>query len=79
MRTAWPRPARSTSVSKPRTSPADPLLDDSLFLAARWQSAGAPVQLDVVAAAMHGFTLFPLTVTERELVRQRDFLATAGL
>jgi acetyl esterase len=55
----------------------DPLLDDSLFLAARWQSAGAPVHLGVVAGAMHGFTLFPLTVTERELVRQHDFLTTA--
>ncbi|GAA4547025.1 alpha/beta hydrolase [Amycolatopsis samaneae] len=56
----------------------DPLLDDSLFLAARWQAAGAPVRLDVVAGAMHGFTLFPLTVTERELKRAQDFLATAG-
>lgn len=37
----------------------DPLLDDSLFLAQRWQAAGAPVQLGVVAGAMHGFTLFP--------------------
>ncbi|KUL50131.1 alpha/beta hydrolase [Streptomyces sp. NRRL F-4489] len=55
----------------------DPLLDDSLFLAARWQAAGAPVRLGVVAGAMHGFTLFPLTVTERELRRQRDFLAGA--
>ncbi|MFF4213205.1 alpha/beta hydrolase [Streptomyces sp. NPDC001796] len=55
----------------------DPLLDDSLFLAARWQAAGAPVQLAVVAGAMHGFTLFPLTVTERELRRERDFLASA--
>ncbi|MET8135752.1 alpha/beta hydrolase [Streptomyces sp. NPDC005251] len=56
----------------------DPLLDDSLFLAQRWQAAGAPVQLGVVAGAMHGFTLFPLTVTERELRRERDFLSTAG-
>ena len=56
----------------------DPLLDDSLFLAERWQAAGAPVQLGVVAGAMHGFTLFPLTITERELQRERDFLATAG-
>ncbi|MFJ9854516.1 alpha/beta hydrolase [Streptomyces sp. NPDC101150] len=56
----------------------DPLLDDSLFLAQRWQAAGAPVQLGVVAGAMHGFTLFPLTVTERELRRQRDFLSTTG-
>ncbi|MFI9061200.1 alpha/beta hydrolase [Streptomyces sp. NPDC053429] len=55
----------------------DPLLDDSLFLAARWQAAGAPVRLGVVAGAMHGFTLFPLTITERELRRERDFLATA--
>ena len=56
----------------------DPLLDDSLFLAGRWQAAGAPVQLGVIAGAMHGFTLFPLTVTERELRRQRHFLSTAG-
>ncbi len=55
----------------------DPLLDDSLFLAARWQAAGTPVQLGVVAGAMHGFTLFPLTITERELRRERDFLASA--
>ncbi len=55
----------------------DPLLDDSLFLARRWESAGAPVRLDVIAGAMHGFTLFPLTITEREQRRERDFLATA--
>ncbi|MFF2902039.1 alpha/beta hydrolase [Streptomyces sp. NPDC057966] len=54
----------------------DPLLDDSLFLAQRWQAAGAPAQLGVVAGAMHGFTLFPLTITERELRRERDFLAS---
>ncbi|RKN44013.1 alpha/beta hydrolase [Streptomyces hoynatensis] len=56
----------------------DPLLDDSLFLAGRWERAGAPVRLSVVAGAMHGFTLLPLTVTERELRREREFLATAG-
>ncbi|MFF9815044.1 alpha/beta hydrolase [Streptomyces sp. NPDC014006] len=56
----------------------DPLLDDSLFLAARWRAAGAPVRLGVVAGAMHGFTLFPLTVTEREQRREQDFLAAAG-
>ncbi|WBP88959.1 alpha/beta hydrolase [Kitasatospora cathayae] len=56
----------------------DPLLDDSRFLAQRWRAAGAPVRLDVVAGAMHGFTLFPLTVTEREHRRERDFLVAAG-
>ncbi|MFF9277990.1 alpha/beta hydrolase [Streptomyces griseosporeus] len=55
----------------------DPLLDDSLFLAQRWRTAGAPVRLDVVAGAMHGFTLFPSTVTAREQRRERDFLAGA--
>ncbi|MDC0770910.1 alpha/beta hydrolase [Streptomyces sp. HD] len=57
----------------------DPLRDDSLFLAQRWQAAGAPVQLGVVAGAMHGFTLFPLTIAEREQHRERDFLSTTGL
>ncbi|MCC9308250.1 alpha/beta hydrolase [Kitasatospora sp. RB6PN24] len=56
----------------------DPLLDDSLFLAARWRAAGAPVQLGIVAGAMHGFTLFPLTITEREQQRELDFLVGAG-
>ncbi|MEU6273954.1 alpha/beta hydrolase [Streptomyces populi] len=56
----------------------DPLLDDSLFLARRWRAAGAPARLGVVAGAMHGFTLFPLTVTEREQRRAWDFLSTAG-
>ncbi|MFC9926885.1 alpha/beta hydrolase [Streptomyces sp. NPDC127190] len=55
----------------------DPLLDDSLFLAQRWQAAGAAVQLDVVAGAMHGFTLFPSAITAREQQRERDFLADA--
>ncbi|MEV7176078.1 alpha/beta hydrolase [Kitasatospora sp. NPDC093679] len=55
----------------------DPLLDDSLFLAARWRAAGGRAHLGVVAGAMHGFTLFPLTATEREVRRERDFLAAA--
>jgi acetyl esterase/lipase len=50
----------------------DPLLDDSLRLAERWP---APVELHVVAGAPHGFTLYPLTITERELRREREFLA----
>ncbi|CAM5715920.1 hypothetical protein SALBM311S_04353 [Streptomyces alboniger] len=35
------------------------------------------MQLGVVAGAMHGFTLFPLTITDRELGREQKFLATA--
>jgi acetyl esterase/lipase len=54
----------------------DLLLDDSIALAERWP---APVQLTVVAGAMHGFTLYPLTITEREFRREREFLAGSGL
>ncbi|MEU0884450.1 alpha/beta hydrolase fold domain-containing protein [Lentzea sp. NPDC005914] len=54
----------------------DPLLEDSLSLARRWQ---APVELSVVAGALHGFTLYPQTITERELRREREFLAGSGL
>jgi acetyl esterase/lipase len=54
----------------------DPLLDDSVALAGRWR---APVEFSVVAGAAHGFTLHPLTITERERRRERDFLAGSGL
>ncbi|MGW4696501.1 alpha/beta hydrolase [Kitasatospora cineracea] len=56
----------------------DPLLDDSVLLARRWREAGGTARLDVVAGAMHGFTLYPLTVTDRERHREREFLAAAG-
>ncbi|MBM7856878.1 alpha/beta hydrolase [Lentzea nigeriaca] len=54
----------------------DPLLDDSVALAGRWQ---APVEFGVVAGAMHGFTLHPLTITERDRRREQDFLAGSVL
>jgi acetyl esterase/lipase len=37
----------------------DPLLDDSLFMAARWESAGAPAELLVYPESVHGFIAFP--------------------
>ncbi|WP_242909813.1 alpha/beta hydrolase [Actinomadura terrae] len=55
----------------------DPLLDDSLFMAARWRAAGNATELEVVAEAMHGFASFPLTVARRERGRQADYLARA--
>jgi acetyl esterase len=55
----------------------DPLLDDTLFMAARWRAAGNETALEVVAEAAHGFLQFPLTVTERELVAQEEYLAKA--
>jgi acetyl esterase len=55
----------------------DPLLDDTLFMAARWAAAGNEAVLEVVAEAAHGFVQFPLTVAERELAAQEEYLAKA--
>jgi acetyl esterase len=55
----------------------DPLLDDSLFMAARWRAAGNDATLEVIDEAAHGFLHFPLEITERELTRQEEYLAKA--
>jgi acetyl esterase len=55
----------------------DPLLDDTLFMAARWEAAGNEAVLEVVAEAAHGFVQFPLKVAERELAAQEEYIAKA--
>jgi acetyl esterase/lipase len=52
----------------------DPLLDDTLFMAARWAAAGNDTIWDVVAEAVHGFTAFPITAAARELTRQAEYV-----
>jgi acetyl esterase/lipase len=42
----------------------DPLLDDSLFLAARWSQAGLDADLRVYPEAVHGFIAFPLGIAQ---------------
>ncbi|MBO2454148.1 alpha/beta hydrolase [Actinomadura barringtoniae] len=56
---------------------ADPLLDDSLFMAARWRAAGNAAELEIVAEAVHGFTAYPLTISKRELDKQAEFIGRA--
>ena len=41
----------------------DPLLDDSLFMAARWDAAGNDAELLVYPDAVHGFNGFPLGIS----------------
>lgn len=53
----------------------DPLLDDTLFMAARWEAAGNDATLAVIADAPHGFLPFPLEVSERELRAQEEFVS----
>jgi acetyl esterase len=40
----------------------DPLLDDSLFMAARWESAGNEAELRVYEDGVHGFNAFPIAL-----------------
>jgi acetyl esterase len=55
----------------------DPLLDDSLFMAARWSVAGAPAELRVWPEAIHGFTAYPLAMARAANAAQHAFLAAA--
>ena len=55
----------------------DPLLDDSLFMAARWRAAGSEAELRVYAEAVHGFNLFPLETARRANDEQHAFLRAA--
>jgi acetyl esterase len=52
----------------------DPLLDDNLFMAARWEAAGNESSLLVYPDAVHGFTLFPIQVAAQATRAQADFL-----
>lgn len=52
----------------------DPLLDDSLFMAARWEAAGNETHLLVYPEAVHGFTAFPIHVADQANQARIDFL-----
>lgn len=38
----------------------EPLLDDSVFMAAKWQQAGNVTELSIVDGACHAFTIIPM-------------------
>jgi acetyl esterase len=52
----------------------DPLLDDSLFMEARWRLAGATTALRVWPEAIHGFTAFPIAVSVAAREEMHAFL-----
>lgn len=59
---------------------ADPLLDDTLFMEARWRAAGHATELRVWDEAPHGFVSLPMTVGRAALAAEHDFLTrTLGL
>lgn len=55
---------------------ADPLLDDTLFMAARWRAAGAGATLAVAPGGVHAFDQFDLQIAREAQRRQEAFVAT---
>ena len=55
----------------------DRLLDDSLFMAARWQAFGNETELAVFPDCPHGFTNFPIALAKHAHERIDRFLARA--
>ena len=53
---------------------ADALLDDTLFMHARWVAAGNEAELAVFPGGAHGFTLFPNGLAEKAATRMDEFL-----
>lgn len=55
----------------------DALLDDSLFMHARWVAAGNRGELEIYPGACHGFVAFPCPQTFQSLQQQAAFLNAA--
>jgi acetyl esterase/lipase len=55
----------------------DPLLDDSLFMAARWAAAGNEAELLVYPESIHAFNAFPSALARHAVRAQRDFVRRA--
>lgn len=56
----------------------DPLLDDSLFMHARWLAAGNRATLRVYPGGAHGFVAFPCAITDDWIRDTLGFLKTAA-
>jgi acetyl esterase len=59
---------------------ADALLDDTLFMEARWRAAGNETELRVWPEAPHGFVSLPMAIADLALTAEHAFLRhTLGL
>jgi acetyl esterase/lipase len=52
----------------------DALLDDTLFMHARWVAAGNQAELAIYSGGAHGFTLFPSALSKSATARMDAFL-----
>lgn len=57
---------------------SDALLDDSLFMYARWIAAGNQAELAIYPGGAHGFTSFPFALAAAANARMDAFLAEAA-
>jgi acetyl esterase/lipase len=55
----------------------DPLLDDSLFMHARWLAAGNSSELAVYPGGAHMFTAFPLKMAKEANSKIFGFISAA--
>jgi acetyl esterase/lipase len=55
----------------------DPLLDDSLFMAARWRAAGSDASLEIWPGGIHAFDYFETDHGLAARARMADFLNLA--
>jgi len=55
----------------------DPLLDDSVFMEARWRLAGNTATIRIWPEAIHAFNYFPIAVAQAANKTQYAFLASA--
>jgi acetyl esterase len=53
------------------------LLDDTLFMHARWVAAGNEAELAVYPGGAHGFTLFPSNLSRSAITGMDAFLNRA--
>jgi acetyl esterase/lipase len=53
----------------------DPLLDDTLFMEARWRAAGNETTLSIVPDGVHGFIAFDIEVARRSRAQQYAFVS----
>jgi acetyl esterase/lipase len=56
----------------------DPLLDDTLFMAARWSAAGNAAELAVYPGGVHAFNAFPQELASEANARMLEFLVHAS-
>jgi acetyl esterase/lipase len=52
----------------------DPLIDDTLFMYARWLAAGGSAELAVYPGGTHVFNLFPIKIAQQANKRIYDFI-----